>query len=182
MTEQFNNTVIVEPTLQPRGNLQVYDATYSPIRLVFGVINNTATVTFSDPATNATYITATGGTKTLRVLPGATLDCDGSATFASAATSAFSSSIKQGTATVSTTTGGVVVNLPGGASFKRFTYAITFPQAFASPPQVYLTLASNTPTIKTHACSNITATGFDAHVDDYDDPTSNVVVQWLAIL
>jgi hypothetical protein len=70
----------------------------------------------------------------------------------------------------------------GGSSFRRFTYAITFPQAFASPPQVYLTLASNTPTIKTHACSNITATGFDAHVDDYQDPTTGVVVQWLAIL
>jgi hypothetical protein len=41
---------------------------------------------------------------------------------------------------------------------------------------VYLTLASNSPSIKTHACSNITATGFDAHVDDYDHGRRRAVV------
>jgi hypothetical protein len=112
---------------------------------------------------------------------GKTFTCNATATFASAATSAFSSSIKQGSATVSTSTGGVQHSF-GGSSFKRFTYSISFPQAFSAPPQVYLTLASNSPSIKTHACSNITASGFDAHVDDYQDPTTGVVVQWLAIL
>jgi hypothetical protein len=179
MTEEFNSTVIVNPTLQARGNLQVYDATYSPIRLVFGVVNNTATATFSDPATNSAYVTLTGGTKTLRVHPGATLDCDGSATFASTITSSWSSSFRQGTATTTTSTSDTQCTT--GFTYREHTKSVDFSYTFASAPRVYVNLSTQSASIVRVSATNVTTTGFTLRCLDVDAPTY-LEVQWLAVL
>jgi hypothetical protein len=179
MSEQFSSTVIVNPTLQPRGNLQVFDSTYNPIRLVFGVVNNTATATFSDPATNSTYVTLTGGTKTLRVHPGATLDCDGSATFASTITSSWSSSFRQGTVTTTTSTSDTQYTT--GFTYREHTKSVDFSYTFASAPRVYVNLSTQSASIVRVSATNVTTTGFTLRALDVDAPTY-LEVQWLAVL
>jgi hypothetical protein len=181
MTEQFGGTIIVNSTLQPRGNVQVFDDSYSPIRLVFGVTNSTATATFNDPVTNSAYVTLTGGTKTLRVHSDATLDCDGAATFASTVSSAFASSIRQGTSTVSTSTGGTSYTY-GGFTYKEFVYAIGFGYTFASAPRVHVTTSSASPSIVRVSATDVTTTGFNLRILDANDPSTSVSTEWLAIL
>jgi hypothetical protein len=147
--------------------------------LVFGITNSTATATFSDPATNSTYVTLTGGTKTLRVHSDATLDCDGAATFASTITSSWSSSFRQGT--VSSTTSTSDTQYTTGFTYREHVLSVSFSYTFASAPRVYVNKATQSASVISVCATNVTTTGFTLRALDVDAPTY-FEVQWLAVL
>jgi hypothetical protein len=117
-----------------------------------------------------------------------TLISTGSVDFTARVKDAFEKSVRRGNIVVNTS-GGTVYTYGTGdpaVSFTRVVVAgvpmVAFGQdPLTEVPYVYLTLNDGRANIKQVAAINVNANTFDLVVDDWDPPTTDVSVNWLAI-
>jgi hypothetical protein len=177
-TEAFG-TVVSTAKAQYRNDFIVYDPGYTPIRTLFNASVTNNRVQINNPVDNTNYVEATGSNKTLTVKSGATLNVAGSATFAAAITSAWTSSFRQGTAT--TTTSASDTQYTTGFAYREHVLSVPFSYTFSAAPRVYVNKATQSATVVSVCATNVTTTGFTLRALDVDAPTY-VEVQWLAVL
>jgi hypothetical protein len=137
---------------------------------------------------NQTLTVQTGGK--VSVESGATLSVAGTLSVTGTkVTDAFESSIRRGQITIATTAGGTEHPFgtgDGAVTFWRVVENLiplgAFGQnAFPVIPKVFVTLADGRANIKQVAAINVTQSTFSLVVDDWDPPTTDVVVNWLAV-
>jgi hypothetical protein len=156
---QPNAALVFSPptATQSRGRHDFYDGT-PPLSLMARFDGDAGTITFQ---------------------PGKTFECNAAATFASAITSSFSSSFRQGTAT--TTTSASDTQYTTGFTYREHVLSVPFGFTFASAPRVYVNKATQSATVISVCATNVTTTGFTLRALDVDAPTY-FEAQWLAVL